>query len=169
MSETVSDLELDDEHVTIGLEDTLVEGCKRLVSIPSGILVVLDDEDQVKGVIGQRQMHEEAIGNGVDVNETTCKEVMEMDVLKVSLSDSIADVIKSVNERMPQAVVAVNESGAFEGYFSPDDYRQKPIDLISKSSTKFALNSDALPRFVEVRTNRTDCEPMHSLTIFSGV
>ena len=55
---------------------------------------------------------------------TTCKEVMEMDVLKVSLSDSIADVIKSVNERMPQAVVAVNESGAFEGYFSPDDYRQ---------------------------------------------
>ena len=35
MSETVADLELDDEHVTIGLEDTLVEGCKRLVSIPS--------------------------------------------------------------------------------------------------------------------------------------
>ena len=36
------------------------------------------------------------IGNGVDVNATTCKEVMEMDVLKVALSDSIADVIKSV-------------------------------------------------------------------------
>ena len=30
----------------------------------------------------------------------------------------------SVNERMPQAVVAVDDSGAFEGYFSPDDYRQ---------------------------------------------
>jgi predicted transcriptional regulator len=56
MSETVADLVLDDEHVTIGLEDSLVEGCKRLVSIPSGILVVLDDDDQVKGVIGQRQM-----------------------------------------------------------------------------------------------------------------
>ena len=82
MSETVADLELDDEHVTIGLDDTLVEGCKRLVSIPSGILIVLDDDDQVKGVIGQRQMLK-AIGNGVDVNETTCKEVMEMDVLKV--------------------------------------------------------------------------------------
>ena len=125
MSETVADLELDDEHVTIGLDDTLVEGCKRLVSIPSGILVVLDDDDQVKGVIGQRQMLK-AIGNGVDVNETTCKEVMEMDVLKVSMSESIADVIKSVNERMPQAVVAV-DGGAFEGYFSPEDYRQAPI------------------------------------------
>ena len=133
MSETVADLELDDEHVTIGLDDTLVEGCKRLVSIPSGILIVLDDDDQVKGVIGQRQMLK-AIGNGVNVNEATCKEVMEMDVLRVSMSDSIPDVLKSVNERMPQAVVAVDENGAFEGYFSPDDYRQAQTILSSNPS-----------------------------------
>ena len=133
MSETVADLELDDEHVTIGLDDTLVEGCKRLVSIPSGILIVLDNDDQVKGVIGQRQMLK-AIGNGVDVNETTCKEVMEMDVLKVSMSDAIPDVIKAVNERMPQAVVAVDANGAFEGYFSPDDYRQAQTILASNPS-----------------------------------
>ena len=133
MSETVADLVLDDEHVTIGLEDTLVEGCKRLVSIPSGILVVLDDDDQVKGVIGQRQMLK-AIGNGIDVTETTCKEVMEMDVLKVPLTDAIADVIKSVNERMPQAVVAVNEEGGFEGYFSPEDYRQAQSILSANPS-----------------------------------
>ena len=133
MSETVADLVLDDDHVTIGLEDTLVEGCKRLVSIPSGILVVLDDDDQVKGVIGQRQMLK-AIGNGIDVSETTCKEVMEMDVLKVPLTDAIADVIKSVNERMPQAVVAVNEDGGFEGYFSPEDYRQAQSILSANPS-----------------------------------
>ena len=133
MSETVADLVLDDEHVTIGLEDTLVEGCKRLVSIPSGILVVLDDDDQVKGVIGQRQMLK-AIGNGIDVMETTCKEVMEKDVLKVPLTDAIADVIKSVNERMPQAVVAVNEDGGFEGYFSPEDYRQAQSILSANPS-----------------------------------
>ena len=39
-----------------------------------------------KSKVSQRQMLK-AIGNGVDVNETTCKEVMEMDVLKVSMSD----------------------------------------------------------------------------------
>ena len=133
MSETVADLVLDDEHVTIGLEDTLVEGCKRLVSIPSGILVVLDDDDQVKGVIGQRQMLK-AIGNGIDVNETVCKEVMEMDVLKVPLTETIASVIKSVNERMPQAVVAINDEGEFEGYFSPEDYRQAQTILSANPS-----------------------------------
>ena len=75
-----------------------------------------------------------AIGNGLEVKETTCKEVMEMDVLKVSLSEPIADVIKSVNERMPQAVVVVDDSGAFEGYFSPDDYRQAQSILSANPS-----------------------------------
>ena len=46
----------------------------------------------------------------------------EMDVLKVALSDSIADVIKSANERMPQAVVAVDDLHSKDT--SPDDYRQ---------------------------------------------
>ena len=64
---------------------------------------------------------------------------MEMDVLKVALSDSIADVIKSVNERMPQAVVAVDDSGAFEGYFSPDDYRQAQSRFCHESFAQFAL------------------------------
>ena len=100
MSETVADLELDDEHVTIGLEDTLVEGCKRLVSIPSGILVVLDDEDQVKGVIGQRQMLK-AIGNGVDVTETTCKEVMEKKFLENRLSLGFNNLWKNLVSMQP--------------------------------------------------------------------
>ena len=46
MSETVADLELDDEHVTIGLEDTLVEGCKRSCEYSIWNPVVLDDEDE---------------------------------------------------------------------------------------------------------------------------
>ena len=102
MSETFADLELDDEHVTIGLDDTLVEGCKRLVSIPSGILVVLDDEET------SQRCHWSTTDAQSDWKRRRCEcynmqEVMGMDVLKVALSDSIADVIKSVNERMPQA------------------------------------------------------------------
>ena len=46
----------------------------------------------------------------------------------------IADVIKSVNERMPQAVVAVNDDGGFEGYFSPEDYRQAQSILSANPS-----------------------------------
>ena len=45
---TVADLDLNDEHMTIGLSDTLKEAAKRLLSIPGGVLVVLADDSKVK-------------------------------------------------------------------------------------------------------------------------
>ena len=95
-------------------ENFEVEGCKRFVSIPSGILVVLDDEDQVKGVIGQRQMLK-AIGNGVDVTETTCKEVMEMDTSTMKRTIIIEHAIsasdpehKSESRKTAQQTIIIN-------------------------------------------------------------
>ena len=68
---------------------------------------------------------------------TLCRHKEESAVfgyVRTNYIHSIPDVIKSVNERMPQAVVAVDEDGAFEGYFSPDDYRQAQSILSSNPS-----------------------------------
>ena len=54
MGKTVADLTLDDEHMTVGVADTLQEAAKRLLTISGGIVVVLDDDQRVKGVLGQR-------------------------------------------------------------------------------------------------------------------
>ena len=37
---TVADLDLNDEHITAGLEDSLQEAAKRLLTVPGGILVI---------------------------------------------------------------------------------------------------------------------------------
>jgi hypothetical protein len=36
VTKTVADLELDDEHITAGLDDSLQEGANRLLSVPGG-------------------------------------------------------------------------------------------------------------------------------------
>ena len=41
MGKKVSDLTLDDEHMTVGVDDTLQEAAKRLLTISGGIVVVL--------------------------------------------------------------------------------------------------------------------------------
>ena len=69
MAKTVADLTLDDEHMTIGLDDSLQEAAERLLTISGGILVVLDENQHVKGVIGQRQLLK-AMANGVDASST---------------------------------------------------------------------------------------------------
>jgi CBS-domain-containing membrane protein len=128
MGKTVRDLTLDDEHMTIGGEDTIQEAAKRLLTLPGGILVVLNDENRVQGVIGQRQLVK-ALADGVDANIDRCHEHMEMDLLTVRLSDDLAGVLSDVKARSPQAVVAVDENEEFIGYFSPGDY-QEAVQLV---------------------------------------
>ena len=123
MGKTVADLTLDDEHMTVGTEDSLQEAAKRLLTISGGIMVVLDEDGRVKGVIGQRQLIK-ALSEGVDASAAQCHEHMEMDFMQVNLSDSLKGVLADIRQRSPQAVVAVDKSGEFVGYFSPDDYQE---------------------------------------------
>ena len=129
MSKTVADLKLDDEHMTIGIDDSMAEASRRLLTISGGILVVLDDDSKTKGVIGQRQFLK-AFADNVDANETKCSEWMEMDFLEVQLSQTLKSVLTDIRKRAPQAVVAIHEDGEFAGYFSPTDY-QEAANLVS--------------------------------------
>ena len=123
MGKKVSDLTLDDEHMTVGVDDTLQEAAKRLLTISGGIVVVLDDDAKVKGVLGQRQLIK-ALGDGVDASVAPCHQHMEMDFMQVSMDDNLKKVLAMVQERSPQAVVAVSEDEEFIGYFSPGDYHE---------------------------------------------
>ena len=128
MGKTVADLTLDDEHMTVGVADTLQEAAKRLLTISGGIVVVLDDDQRVKGVLGQRQLIR-AMSEGVDGGAAQCHEHMEMDFMQVELKDSLKSVLSDIQTRSPQAVVAVDENQEFVGYFSPGDY-QEAVQLI---------------------------------------
>jgi predicted transcriptional regulator len=128
MGKTVADLTLDDEHMTVGVADTLQEAAKRLLTISGGIVVVLDDDQRVKGVLGQRQLIK-AMSEGVDGGAAQCHEYMEMDFMQVELKDSLKSVLADIQTRSPQAVVAVDENQEFVGYFSPGDY-QEAVQLV---------------------------------------
>tara|TARA_B100000214_G_scaffold321676_1_gene257335 strand:+ start:131 stop:550 length:420 start_codon:yes stop_codon:yes gene_type:complete len=134
-TKTVSELNLNDEHITVGVDDTLKEGAKRLLSVPGGVLIVLDDESRVKGVMGYKQFLQ-AIDRGMDTNSAKCGELMEMDFMEVKNSDNLKDVLKSIKKRSPQAVVSVDENGEFSGYFSPSDYKKSRAIVKSLKSLK---------------------------------
>ena len=128
MGKTVGDLTLDDEHMSVGVDDTLQEAAKRLLTISGGIVVVLGDEHRVKGVIRQRQLIR-ALSQGVDASAVQCHQHMEMDFMQVRRSDDLKTVLADIQQRSPQAVVAVDENDEFIGYFSPGDY-QEAVQLV---------------------------------------
>ncbi len=120
---TVADLDLNDEYITVGIDDTLQEAARRLLTVPGGILIVLSDESKTKGVLGYKQMLQ-AIDKEIDTKTATCGEYMEMDFMEVNLQDELPVVLKKIRQQSPQAVVAVDDSGDFKGYFSPSDYQE---------------------------------------------
>lgn len=122
MGGTLRDLNLEDEHCTIGVEDTLLEASKRLLSTPGGILVVLDDEDRVKGILREHELIM-MISREQDAKKELCKDHMEMDIWQVQIDTPLNDVLKQVESRGPQAVIVIDENSEFFGYFSPSDYQ----------------------------------------------
>ena len=134
-TKTISELNLNDEHITVGVEDSLREGAKRLLSVPGGILIVLDHDSKVKGVMGYKQFLQ-AIDKEMDMSSSKCGDIMEMDFMEVKNSDSIKEVLKQIRKRSPQAVVAVDENREFSGYFSPSDYKESRAIVKSLKSLK---------------------------------
>ena len=132
---TVADLDLNDEHITAGLEDSLQEAAKRLRTVPGGILVILDDDSRVKGVIGHKQILT-AIVKGAEPSNTKCSDYMEMDFMEIQHDQPLSKVLKQIKERTPQAVVSVDENGEFSGYFSPSDYMESKLLVKSLKSLK---------------------------------
>lgn len=118
----ISDLELSDEHDTISLEATLVDAANKLLALPRGVLVVLDDT-KAKGVLTSVQLLT-ALASGDDMNGELCGAHMDMDVMEVNLSDELEDLKPELAARKPHAILAVDDAGDFAGYFSPNDYRE---------------------------------------------
>ena len=132
---TIAELNLNDEHITVGVEDTLREGAKRLLSVHGGILIVLDDDSRVKGVMGYKQFLQ-AIDKEMDMSVSKCGDIMEMDFMEVKNTDTIKEVLKQIKKRSPQAVVSVDGNGEFSGYFSPSDYKESRAIVRSLKSLK---------------------------------
>lgn len=118
----IRDLVLTDEHSTIAPDASLKDGTKALLEVPGSVLIVLDD-GKVKGVLGTMQVLK-SVAEGADLSSLTCGDIMDMDVMEVNADALVSEVLKDINERQPQAVVAVDDKGSFTGYFSPNDYRQ---------------------------------------------
>ena len=131
----VSDLILTDEHDIVGMDESISSAAGKLLELGRGILIVLGDDNQVKGIVTPNQVLA-AVSDGGDSSSQTVGEHMDADVMEVHQHDNVDDIIVLMNERKPHAVVAVDEDGTFAGYFSPNDYREALARIESRPAIK---------------------------------
>jgi len=119
----VSDLIITDEFKTISLESNGKEAAEELMGIPRGVVLVINENEEPKGVITAREFLKMIVdgNNPVDIN---VGELMNEDIMPIELTSKLDDVVPEVTKRDPYAVVVVDEDGKFKGYFSPKDYQE---------------------------------------------
>ncbi|MDC3291172.1 CBS domain-containing protein [Euryarchaeota archaeon] len=131
----VSDLILTDEHEVVEMDASIADAASKLLALERGILIVLGEDNMVKGIVTPNQVLS-AISGGGDSNDMTVGEYMDADVMEVGQNDNIDDIIVQMNERKPHAVVAVDSDGKFAGYFSPNDYREALAHIEARPAIK---------------------------------
>tara|TARA_R100001163_G_scaffold38285_1_gene29200 strand:+ start:75 stop:458 length:384 start_codon:yes stop_codon:yes gene_type:complete len=125
----VSQLEIKDEHDTVLPDATLVDASKKILQLARGVLVVVD-EGKPLGTLSDSHILT-ALSKSLDCRKEACKDHMDTNILSVNLTDNVKDILVLMKMKKPTAVVVVDESQQFIGYFSPNDYREALSSLSS--------------------------------------
>jgi signal-transduction protein with cAMP-binding, CBS, and nucleotidyltransferase domain len=119
----VSDLVITDEFKTINVKFTGKDAAEKLMEIPRGVVLVLDDNKKAKGVLTAREFLV-SIVKGQDPVQLKIGDLMNTDIFEIGYEEYLDDVVPKVTQHDPYAVVVVDKKGIFKGYFSPKDYQE---------------------------------------------
>lgn len=119
----VSDLIITDEFKTLSINSRGKEAAEELMGIPRGVVLVINESQEPKGVITAREFLKKIV-EGVNPVEVDVGALMNTDILPIKISAKLDDVVPEVTKRDPYAVVVIDDDGKFKGYFSPKDYQE---------------------------------------------
>jgi tetratricopeptide (TPR) repeat protein len=121
-------MEISDEYLLADQKENLIKVAKKLKQLREetdhGAILITKGKkkDKVVGFITKREILE-VVGASKDPEKTKATEAMSTDFLEVYEDDSLDDIIPSISELYPNAVVVTNKSGKFVGFFSKNDYK----------------------------------------------
>jgi len=134
----MGDMHISDEFSVCAEQEGGMHICQRLRSMWGGIVLVMDQQSVVKGFITHKEMIN-AIAEGQSPAHLTSSQVMNSDFYEVNEDEVVGDVMSSISERYPNAVIVVNHENKCMGYFSPSDY-QEALALIGIFNKRFDSN-----------------------------
>jgi predicted transcriptional regulator len=119
----VSDLTITDEFKTINDSADGRAAAEELMTIPRGIVLVVDEDNKPCGVITAREFLTKIV-SGDNPTEMSVESLMNTDIMEIKYSALLDSVVPKVTERDPYAVVVTDKEGNLKGYFSPKDYQE---------------------------------------------
>jgi CBS domain-containing protein len=108
------------EPVAMSMSTSLHEAAKAMRDQEIGDVIVLDDSDQICGIVTDRDIVVRALAEGKEASETLLGEICSRDVETVAPDDSVGDVVRLMSEKAIRRVPVV-EGGRPVGIVSIGD------------------------------------------------
>ena len=126
----VSDLVINDEHVTVSIDDNLKNASRKMLNSKVSIAVVLDSEQRVVGVLRSNDILDRVL-EGLAPDKTPVSAVMIRDFIKIKIDEDLAKLAPKLRKTEQKHIVVVDASGKYKGYFSLNDLRHSR-EILSK-------------------------------------
>lgn len=129
----VSDMKIDDEYVIVDVGESIQSITKKLLTGMYETALVMENM-VIVGAINLNMILTRIVIEGRNPTETSGKDVMDKNILKVTLGTRLLDVDSEIRRKAPAAVVVVDDNEAILGYVSPSDMMEA-LQKISGDST----------------------------------
>ena len=120
---SIKDFTITDEFISVSKDVACSELATRLMEVPKGVIFAMNPEGAPVGAITAREF---LIATMEERNllELKAENIMNTNIMEISISDTISDVVLKISKIAPYAVVVKDADGTFKGYFSPKDYQE---------------------------------------------
>jgi CBS domain-containing protein len=87
------------DPVTVAAEAPVTEAAKAMRDADIGDVIVLDDSDQVCGILTDRDIAVRLVAEGRDPTQTKLAEVCSGEVIALNPDDSVSDAVRLMSEK----------------------------------------------------------------------
>jgi predicted transcriptional regulator len=118
----VSDLVINDEHITVSIDENLKSASRKMLAAKVSIALVLDSEQRVVGILRSNDILDRVL-EGLAPEKTPVSAVMIRDFIKIKNDEDLSKLAPKLRKTEQKHMVVVDASGKYKGYFSLNDLR----------------------------------------------
>lgn len=117
------------DPVTLPLGATVQEAAQAMREQDIGDVIVLDDNDEICGILTDRDIAVRAVAEGRDPREVPIGEISSRDLVTLSPNDEVGDAVKLMTEKAIRRLPVVDDG--------------KPVGIVSLGDLAVTHDSDS--------------------------
>jgi CBS domain-containing protein len=144
-------------------ESTLVEAARKMKNLDVGPIPVCDD-NEILGMITDRDITTRAVAEGRDPGRTQVREVMTPDVLYCFEDQDVSEAARLMQQRQVRRILVLNRNREVAGIVSLGDIAVETGDskLAAKTLEQVSADSDREPLAARLHSNRQTAQSLRA-------